>query len=199
MNTIIDGFIQIPAYVTGVLSGPMLLPAVIILFFYLTALFINRKWAHTIRVVISILLVAGAIIAFVMKEMPLACLLAGAFIVLIVFRLLVMLVTLAVESYKNSKIERQALRNVAMRRGNRMMRSSAAEMPGEENNNTSSMPEADKQEAENDNEVNERENLPLTRAQLTELTHMLKTLREFNLLTEEEFKDKTQRMYERLG
>jgi hypothetical protein len=205
MNEIIDAFTRLPAYIAELLNGPYLLLVVVLLFLFLTAMFFNRPWAHTMRVLIGAALIAGAIIAFVMKQTQLACLCTAALLVLVLYRLIVNGIIALHRRIVDSKIEKQALYRASTRRGNRMMRSNAV-YPDENAAKTAASDGAagpdDPASSAPPEEETEKiipADQPLTRAQLTENLARLRDLRNAGILTEEEYNRKKTELYSRLG
>ena len=204
MNEITDAFTRLPAYIAELLNGPYLLLVVVLLFLFLTAMFFNRPWAHTMRVLIGAALIAGAIIAFVLKQTQLGCLCTAALLVMVLYRLIVNGIIALHRRVVDSKIEKQALYRASTRRGNRMMRSNAVHP--EENASKAAAGSSEDPDAQAFPALPEEEpgktipaDQPLTRAQLTENLARLRDLRNAGILTEEEYNRKKTELYARLG
>ena len=205
MNEITDAFARLPSYIAELLNGPYLLLVVVLLFLFLTAMFFNRPWAHTMRVLIGAALVAGAIIAFVLKQTQPACLCIAALLVLVLYRLIVNGIIALHRRVVDSKIEKQALYRASTRRGNRMMRSNAVN-PEENASKAAAAGSTEAPDAQASPTLPEEEpgktipaDQPLTRAQLTENLARLRDLRNAGILTEEEYNHKKTELYSRLG
>ena len=204
MNEITDAFTRLPAYIAELLNGPYLLLVVVLLFLFLTAMFFNRPWAHTMRVLIGAALVAGAIIAFVLKQTQPACLCTAALLVLVLYRLIVNGIIALHRRVVDSKIEKQALYRASTRRGNRMMRSNAVNPDENASKSASGSTEGPDDQAspalpEEEPDKTIPADQPLTRAQLTENLARLRELRNAGILTEEEYNRKKTELYSRLG
>lgn len=174
MASILAYMDEVPALIQTLCSA--YLPFVVVFaVLYLIGIFIPMRFARIIRNICIAVIVAGGVIGVYERMYALTCLAALLLIVLIAVSLIVYAVMTTYRNHKNEKIERRALAAAEQRR----------------NANAKAVAAAENKKA--------AEDLPMSREEVAKTISQLEELKDKGLLTEEEFNQKKQQLYEKLG